>query len=469
MVYAMLLLQQITMNAMEIRAGLTPPKDFTVEPIWDETLERLPFNVDKIGTIKAKVESFVLIMACQIVWKEGDEPEVLHLLIPPIPLSTTSADSIWNGMRCHAMSRPVWRFILRMMELSTYKFAFPCTDAASGNRKVHCYMLQVPSLSFWLIFVMLCMNHQNWVGHMDMVLAIFGKKLLGSLYHVSRFHNIGCNRLRCIEGTRLRFDPAKFVIKAGKQNTTWKSCAAELVGLLRKFEKHNEEDQAGTRRRKTTPSQRPSDLVERYCGIVICDYHDSDIIIETTKPDTPDVRFAFHEELVEIQLKLNLVQAQEPSTGKWTKTNLCCHQQLGKQLNNNQKEVFTLALGKISFKVQTEEHDFDQEDFLHYNKCASKSQNQALGYLSCADDRAFTVILTICDEHFVTSTKWLMKVSATSPEFDADKSSPFERWACDRRGPPYRAQCNCSHLMSGRSTRIRILLMFRGFCVCIYI
>ena len=50
-------------------------------------------------------------MAVTFIWGwDTGEIEYLECVIPPIPTSSVAADKLWDCMRCHSWTRPIWGF-----------------------------------------------------------------------------------------------------------------------------------------------------------------------------------------------------------------------------------------------------------------------------------------------------------------------------------------------------------------------
>ena len=103
---------------------------------------------------------------------------------------------MWDAMRTHPWTRPLWKFREFLVEITKeLAMQFTTTDQASGNRRVVCYELFARERV--LLATLPCFNHQTFLGHLDMVIAVWTAAFLCRLYNVAKFFNMGAHRLRC--------------------------------------------------------------------------------------------------------------------------------------------------------------------------------------------------------------------------------------------------------------------------------
>jgi hypothetical protein len=102
-----------------------------------------------------------------------------------------------------------------------------------------------------------CMNHQNFLGHLDMALAIWHADFLGRLYNSAKFLNMGANRLRCVmllTGPRIR-DFVSFEV--GFADPIDKAFQKEVVDYVRTWQSEKQID-----------GRSHADIVQKYFDLV---------------------------------------------------------------------------------------------------------------------------------------------------------------------------------------------------------
>ena len=126
-----------------------PPSIFVCRVGWDETGELLRFKC-RTGERSAPVSSSkweVMIIRFTIMWCFTDDPDekpcVLHIMCPPLGLTSVTAPQLWYALRCHPWTRPIIFAIYKLMAQAThFRFMLFETDDASNNQKVEAQILQ---------------------------------------------------------------------------------------------------------------------------------------------------------------------------------------------------------------------------------------------------------------------------------------------------------------------------------------
>jgi hypothetical protein len=189
--------QEITLQSIEQELGSDPPDWSIAVPLWDETCERVQVSVPQVQRlVTAALQMFVYIISFAWGWRSGRRCSI-RLVCPPIAITTTTASKLWDAMRTHPFTAYIWRFKRALAALTIeLPLEVATTDQASGNVKLLAFQLL---LSTRILYGSLpCLNHQCFLGHLDVVLAVFSATFLSHLHSVARFFNMGAHRLRCV-------------------------------------------------------------------------------------------------------------------------------------------------------------------------------------------------------------------------------------------------------------------------------
>ena len=114
----------------------SPPRWSKVTPQWDETLGRHKFQFgDAFGerVLTQSVHRFVKKLVISWGWANGERPpHFVECSIPPLPILATTWSHLREAMRNHYFTRPYWRIMLAIFELTTeLRLRKGCTDKAS--------------------------------------------------------------------------------------------------------------------------------------------------------------------------------------------------------------------------------------------------------------------------------------------------------------------------------------------------
>ena len=128
-------------------------------------------------------------------WQEQEgRLRAFEISIPPLPVPTTSARSLWGVLRQHPLLEGARRFKQALLdaaaEAGSLALDFDQTDAASGNDLYFAACCKVDSPA-WVKDRVLCMSHQNHHSLMTIVHAVSGVPLVGSLYTMASILRMG--------------------------------------------------------------------------------------------------------------------------------------------------------------------------------------------------------------------------------------------------------------------------------------
>ena len=456
---ATMLAQELLLISTQKELELDPPTWSTCTPLWDETGEKLKVFLSRTKRmITATMQMFVFIVAFSWGWADG-RMQTLRAVCPPLPITTTSAESLWDAMRTHPWTRPLWKFREFLVKITKeLAMQFSTTDQASGNRRVVCYELF--SRARVLLATLPCFNHQTFLGHLDMVIAVWTGAFLCRLYNVAKFFNMGAHRLRCAMVVP-RYVRDATVFGEGFPQESDIAYGQELVSYVEAWEKQNLDGKQLPKH--AAPKQ--STLLKKFFSIVsgpCCNNSTSLIVLAKGERMTDAWKDKCRSELEVVIVDLFfLTLFPVPSSGKWTKTGPCTERFVCGCLGNIQPEVIKRALGKLTFDAGDAEMDLD-DTFVAWSKVASKSSKITLKFLGDWNEKAAVVILLIVDEVYRYLTLVYMKFSSAEAPFQADKPSPIQILASDARSPVYTALCHLSSLLAGTSSRLRLIWHFRG-------
>ena len=116
----------------------------------------------------------------------------------PILVADTKSHSLDDAMRNHPLARPLWSFAHWLL-ISAKKLGTQINtiDDAISNGKTHQYQV-VRDRCKLLLGRIRCMSHQNQLGYLNMILAVFRSTFFQQMYLSAKFFNLSNHRLRCI-------------------------------------------------------------------------------------------------------------------------------------------------------------------------------------------------------------------------------------------------------------------------------
>ena len=453
-----MLAQEVTLLAKEDELRSKPPYWTACSPQWDETGEKVKVYISKMNRlVTATLHMFVYVMIFSWGYATG-EMGTIRCVLPPIPISATTAEHLWDAMRTHPWSKPLHRFKLFLEGIATLPFQFATSDQASGNVKLLAYeMLKRPLL---LLLVLPCFNHQCFLGHLDMVVAVFRATFLSSMYSTARFFNMGAHRLRCCMVV------ATFLEKAVEFVIGYPSCAdglfaEELLAYVRQWDSKATDAKTGLK----TGAKRWQ-VLELYFSIVgggYCDRKGKLLVFSKGHAMTAEWKRDTLTRLGPIIVDLHFLNLFPlPSSGKWTKTGPCSERFALGTLNRILEQVMSLALGDLQFSTAAGDLDFD-DSFMEWSRIASKSSKIASEFVADVWCCVQIMLLLVCDEVYRFLTLVHMTLSSdTDPAFDPVQPSPIQVLSNDARSPIYSSLCHLSSLLAGMSSRLRLVWHFRG-------
>ena len=79
----------------------------------------------------------VFVFKCTVVWGwSGRDPHFIVLIVPPIPVTSTSGESLRSATRNSYFTRPCWLFMNKVLSLARHVgFQIGVKDKAAGNDK----------------------------------------------------------------------------------------------------------------------------------------------------------------------------------------------------------------------------------------------------------------------------------------------------------------------------------------------
>jgi hypothetical protein len=251
---AALLANEVLLLAVEEQLRRNPPDWSLSVPLWDETAEKVQVLVPSVHRhVVATMQMFVYIVHFSWGWKSGLRYSI-KVVCPPLPITTTSASKLWDALRTHPFTRPLFRFKLALLELTLeLPLEVPATDQASGNTKLLSFQLLVSPDT--LLEGIPCLNHQNFLGHMDVVLSSFSASFLGRLHSSARFFNMSAHRLRCVMVAPVHIRSHTHFV-AGYPAPSDIAFASELVSYVKVWERDDHSN------------VKSSVLLERYFQLV---------------------------------------------------------------------------------------------------------------------------------------------------------------------------------------------------------
>lgn len=148
---------------------------------------------------KHKVEAgfHMLVYICDFTWGFAGDEKTYHLkcLSPPVPMTGTGAQLMWQALEGHPWLASIRRFRKQLLNIADSAIELYCEDSASSNKKLQAYEDMVAPES-WGRAGLPCMNHQNFIGQSTTQTVVFGPKLLLDMFCGAKFVNAGSHLLR---------------------------------------------------------------------------------------------------------------------------------------------------------------------------------------------------------------------------------------------------------------------------------
>ena len=184
--------QLLVLGQLIAMAEVYPPLFIVTREAWDETTQECQFRTSPDQT-KTEARGRWEVMVCRVTvclgWSadSGRRPMVMHFVIPPVVIPTTSAANMYWSLRRHPsfMSFNASLHMLRSRcQLKAYILE---TDAAYSNEKLIAFFIgNVPAGNDHFILWKCCHSHKN--NHIEtMMLATVDTRILSSMYSMIKF------------------------------------------------------------------------------------------------------------------------------------------------------------------------------------------------------------------------------------------------------------------------------------------
>ena len=112
------MMAETTLLAKEDELRSKPPYWTACSPQWDETGEKVKVYISKMNRlVTATLHMFVYVMTFSWGYATG-EMGTIRCVIPPIPVSATTAEHLWDAMRTQPWSKPLHRFKLSELNIA---------------------------------------------------------------------------------------------------------------------------------------------------------------------------------------------------------------------------------------------------------------------------------------------------------------------------------------------------------------
>ena len=109
---------------------------------------------------------------------------------------STNAASLLSARDKHYFTKPIVKYIRRMLNAAHYGFDLTVKDDASGNNAACAVDRTMPKAPGVMQDAIDCQSHQNQPTSVDSSVAVFGMPILQSVHSVASFYNYGTHRLR---------------------------------------------------------------------------------------------------------------------------------------------------------------------------------------------------------------------------------------------------------------------------------
>ena len=440
-----------------------PPEAAIMVPLWDETKELVKVKLDS-RNLNCQMHMFVYCVEFLWVWSDGSY-EYLTIRLPPLPISTTSAVKLWEVMTGHKLCRPVWEFAVFLLGIARRGFDYGCTDMASGNSKLNIHKLRLAKYKEWLVAVFPCMNHQQFLGLIDVEICLWTPTWMSDFYFCCKFPNLGAHRLRIIVTVRPWLE-SNCEVRYGATTVADNLFAEELSEFVMRWERRRREKKNNAEPEHNKVPLRSRQL-ERFFQLTGGGYSltSQKILIYSAEPFTKESWKKRLDEVANVIIDLCYSRVQQvPSSGKWDKTSVAVEQQMVNNLCNMQEGLLKRSCNKLDFTWQDcdDTSSFDEGSAVQYAATASKAASRMSKHLSSVDDKVYVYARGVLGEVALFLILVHMDYSASSTKYEHGKPTGLMQMANDRRSPLYEGMCYLSFLLSGRSPRVRLIYGARG-------
>ena len=169
-----------------------PPTFMVRHMAWDETGQTLGALDVSVGGAWSQTTQ-IMVCRVKLVWgwlKEGEpplRPMSLEIIIPPVAVTSTSAESLYHGLLHSPLAAQTHRQVRAMLNMADIPVSICEADAAPANAKLFAHMLDTDSVGHeraLLSDLKLCHLHQNHLV-LTGVISILGSTLVGRLYSLA--------------------------------------------------------------------------------------------------------------------------------------------------------------------------------------------------------------------------------------------------------------------------------------------
>jgi hypothetical protein len=185
-----------------------PPTWCTCTTVWDETGQRMVVgDFDDAGSWQ------ILVVKMSFAWGWQDDASILstedvegdtrdervesfEMLVAQMPVSSTSAESLFAALNAHPRMHDAMAFKRGLMSSAeTEAIDIALSDAAAGNLRYFAHDVAT-DLAETPKFHVLCFNHQAHLIAMQLLCGVFEVSFLNEMYAAALFVRMACNFLR---------------------------------------------------------------------------------------------------------------------------------------------------------------------------------------------------------------------------------------------------------------------------------
>ena len=284
------------------------------------------------------------------------------------------------------------------------------------------------------------------LGHVDMMLAVFGIKYLQNLNSLANFVNAGTIRLRMLMMVKgVLTDITDF--EHGERtaiDTRYADALADFLCLyanITTMKRSNTAHTAGTR------SKASRELL----GLIGGGFNGSRIRVLTLEAITPTFKTEYLTRLVSVVTDTLIIPSfPKPSTAKWTKTGpSVAHDFLGDQCGIL-GQILTSACVAVTFKELLADKDGTELDaaYMDWNMVAGKHHSRSMKYIDAPAKPIDNAMVMAGGESNVFNTRQHLFYSYAALEvYDPKLPTKTEIYTNSDRSPPYAGLCNQSALL----------------------
>jgi hypothetical protein len=368
--------------------------------------------------------------------------------------------------------------MLELFALATgFASRWGCTDAASGNAAYQA--VEASDLKGkadvdygW------CSNHQTMLGHIEMIVSVFGASFLKAMHKTATFLNLSTHRLRMMLTLRdVLF--GLIVLRQGTPPAVDVKYAEEVKGYLGRWAEVTAGEASRKRRkmRRRKGASKPNACKwaggRRKTSIegFFTELHGGFDL------KSPNFYVYIGDEIETVELKTAIVEkvyehvcngmlismVPTPDSAKWLKTGPSSDRLFLLAQGRLLGTLITRGLGRLVYQEQMEVDDVELDrSFAEWHAVAGSYFKATKAYVCDDVTLAKLPSFLICDERNRYLQHKHLHYGYATLSYSPSEPTRMQVYTNPKRSPVYKAACSDSAIMSGSTSRLIMAWRFRG-------